>query len=195
MARAALGLVETAALQRAHDRSRFAERGQADEAREALLAHVLEPVGNAVLAQHVLDADRAEHAAALARADLVVQLEEVDRIAPQPAQTFVHAALDRARNVGELVEVETHLGRQIGRLRDLREQRADRLFRASLTVERRSVDPVDAGIERAAQHPTARVGVGQNHEPADVATAEHHFRDPQPRTAKPPVFHKDCIFN
>jgi len=51
--------IEAPAVDGADDRRRFAERREAYEARQALLAHALEAVGDAALFQHVVDADRA----------------------------------------------------------------------------------------------------------------------------------------
>ena len=79
---------------------------------------------------------RAEHQACRQRRtvadrgpDLVVELQQRHPVEPQPLQALLQAALDGARDIGQIAALEPHLGGDVGPRRQRREMAPDGLFR------------------------------------------------------------------
>src|SRR5690606_40831311 len=137
--------IETAARDHLPARRSVPESGNAGEADQPLLAEPVERIGDGAAPEHLLHADRI---ARWRQHDLVVQLQEVDRVDPQARKTLLQAALYLAADVAECLYVEPHLRRQVPRTRRLRQQPADRLLRLAVAIGGSRVDPVHSRLVR-----------------------------------------------
>src|SRR5208282_5969265 len=82
-----------------------------------------------------------------------VDLVEIDRIHPQPPQACLQFAAHRGSfqavpDLALLIPYQAALGKDVRTVRASRNRFADDLFRAPQSVHGRSIDPVDARIER-----------------------------------------------
>ena len=180
-----LGGIEPAARDHLAQRSRIAQRGDAEEVEQALVAQALESLGDAVRAQHLPHADGALGGLG---PDRVVQLEQIDRVALQALQALLQARLDLAGEIGA-AEIEPDLGREIRLGVDLLQQPAERLLRLAVAVGGCGVDPVHAAIEPAPQRRELGVVVGMDQDAADEAAAEHQLGDLKAGTAERSIAH------
>jgi hypothetical protein len=90
-------------------------------------------------------------ALAHAVAEMIVQLEQRERIRLQAPQTLLQAALDRAGHVVHFVRFQPDLAGDMGLRRQRTQMPADRFLRRAVAVNGGGVDPVDAGRDRALQ--------------------------------------------
>ena len=84
-----------------------------------------------------------------------------------------------SRSVGSIRTLVETCGPRIERA----EIAADGLFGGAVAVERRGIDPVDAGRDRALQRRDARRLAGVDQDAAGDAAAERDLGDQQPGTA------------
>jgi len=127
-------------------------------------------------------------AAACTVAEAIVKLQEVDRRALEPRQAGRQALLDLRRDVFEVLDIEAELGRQMERLRDLRQQPAERFFRLAIAVLCSSVDPVDSARDRAAYRLALCRVILVYEDAADSPAAENDFRDGDAATSELSIF-------
>ena len=76
----------------------------------------------------------------------IVQLEEIDMVAPHALQAVLHALRDRLADIGAMLDAEPHLGADdhVGLQR--LQHAAEVLLGFAVAVERRGVEVVDAGL-------------------------------------------------
>jgi hypothetical protein len=165
-------------------RSRLADRREADEARLALLARLAQRRHD--VAEHFLDAHRR---AVGARPDHVVQLEHVDMIAPQAVEARLERGRDRGADVRALRR-HAHLGREHDLRLQAREHAPEIALRGAVAIGRGGVEMVDAGLERARHRALLVGGRAPGHQPADRAAAEGQHGNVEPRAAELAFLHK-----
>jgi hypothetical protein len=164
-------------------RRRLADRREADVARLALLARLVQ--GRHDVAEHLVDAHRS---AVGAVHDHVVQLEHVDMIAPQPVEARLERGRDRGADVRPFVR-HAHLGGEHDVWLQAREHTAEILLRGAVAIGRRGVEQVNAGLERARDRALLVGRCPLGHQAADRAAAEGQHRDLEPGAAECALFH------
>jgi hypothetical protein len=102
----------------------------------------------------------------------------------------LQAALDRARDVAEVLGLEPHLGGDMGPRRQRSEMAADRLLGGAVAVDRRGVDPVDAGRDRARERGMSGRLVGVDEDTAGDAAAERELGNLQPGASEQVLAHE-----
>ena len=133
----------------------------------------VECVGDAVPVQNLFRAQGLP--AADPRSDVIVQLQQLDLLQPQPLEARFQAALDPARNIVHVLGFEPDLGGHLGTRHQRLQMAADGFLRRAMAVDRRGVDPIDAAGDRAPQRVVARRLVGFDQDPAGNAAAEREL--------------------
>src|SRR5206468_3136974 len=117
--------------------------------------------------------------------DPVVELEEVDRVAPEPAQARLERAADRAARVAQLLARHVDLGPDVDAGRpQLAQHPAQVLLGAAVAVRGRGVEIGDAPRHRPLDRPALVRRLAAHEQPADAAAAEADRRHPQAGSPK-----------
>ena len=182
----ALGLI-AAALDDLDASVRVARRGDTARGKESLLLKPVKGIGDAASAQNIVRLQRGPSAHRVA--ELVVKLKQGDALRPQPPQALREAALDRAGDVAHVIELDPHLGGNLRRRRKRCKAAPDRLLGSAGAVERRGIDPVDAGGNRALEDGLLGSFVGRDQNTAGHAGAKRDLGDFQAGAAKRIGFH------
>ena len=127
-------------------------------------------------------------------ADRIVELQEVDPVAPQSPEARLERPRDRRRRVGEPLGAHADLGGdETGRPERL-EGLAEVLLRQAVAVERRGVEEVHAELERTS-HRSLALGRGSaDHETADVAAPEPERRYAEAGPSQHAILHLHLSF-
>ena len=149
------------------------------------------------LSKHVRDPARAQD---LARgqqapvrlgAELVVELEQLDPVYPQPCEARLQGAPDVPFQIVKAGGIDADLGGDAGPRRDLRQEQAERALALALAVVGGGVDPVAAGPDGALEGGEAGLLGRVDQDAADDAAAQGEFRDLEAGPAEAAVAHGD----
>src|SRR5262249_39785076 len=149
---------------------RIAGRCDAAGVKQPLLLQPLEDVGDATAAEHVLG--RKARPATDRLTELIVELKQRDAIGTQALEAGSEAALDGAAQIEQVTALDPHLGGNVRPRRQRFEMAPDRLLGGAIAIEGSGVDPVDAGLDRAAERGEPRRLIAPDQDSASIAATE-----------------------
>jgi hypothetical protein len=132
-----------------------------------------------------------ERFAATIRCDGVVQMKDIDPVAPQPGKASFQRRRDGLPDLAEHRVRQPHLGADDhgGRFQLLQDA-AEVLFGLAVAVGHRGVEVVHADFEGAGDGALLIHRIAAHHEPADSAAAETEHGNPRAGSAVGAHFHR-----